>query len=89
MIASKLTVEQAILLSGFTGFMLCEPEDFLADLNARLPNDPPFTLDDLNAETFQAVIQPAYVMPCSAIVPVDWSKYAKEEPETPSLIVPA
>lgn len=79
--ATMLTPAQAIIVTGFTGVMLCDLDDFLADLNARTGAEPPFAKTDLHQDTFEEKIKPIYAADCQAIIPVDWDKESRREEE--------
>lgn len=78
---AMLTKEQAIIITGFTGVMLCDYEDFIADINRRLAPAEPITPATLFNLSFEQTIKPLYAPDAQAIMPVDWQKEATRATE--------
>lgn len=72
-VATVLTKEQAIILTGFTGHMLCDLDDFLVDVRVRL-GIPDVSEADLLVPHNATMIKEYYAADLQKILPVDWAK---------------
>jgi hypothetical protein len=70
----QLTQAQAIILTGFTGVVLCDIDAFLGDLNKRLEFDTPIHEAELAIPGNAEAIKMAYAADAQALLPVDWAK---------------
>lgn len=67
----KLTVQQSIILSGFTGILMCDPEDLKSDLEKRLGYQ--IMMEQFNYENFMInVVRNAYQEDFMALLPQEY-----------------